>query len=256
MDKVNGDIKKRVINPEGVFDKMFVERCGAGIALRDAMAKIIENRPNDPISFLADYFHNISTREDGVKRAMQEILLTSHGEHAFAANIVNAYEILSADNNMKAVVGRQMTMLIDLLIESIDLPVRKLLRRKLICRDYEAIPLPVFRSLVITCITAPKYIKEGKTLFATLDFHKQGYVETATCESLLSHLSKSIQATTNLPVGDNSAIILKTAFELSPHNIGVCLSETNDKHNSKTNMNVDNFVLSLIDIFLLSVKSL
>ena len=255
MDKVNGDIKKRVINPDGIFDKMFVERCGAGIAFRDAMSKIIENRPADPISFLADYFHNLSTREDGIKRAIQEIRLTEYGKQAFAANLVNAYEILANDNTSNAVVGKQMCALIDLLLEDIEVPIRKVVRKKVACRDYEAIPFDVFRSIVIACICTSPFLAEGRQLFATLDFHKQGCVESATCDALLGHLSKCVSRTS----GENErtpAVMLKTAFDLSPHNIACCLSEANEKSSIRPSVNIDEFLLSLADIYVLSINSL
>lgn len=255
MDKVNTEIKKRVINQDSIFDKMFVERCGAGIALRDAMSKIIENRPDDPISFLADYFHNLSTREDGIKRAVQEIRLTEFGKQAFSTNLVNAYEILAEDSSSNAVVGKQVCILIDLLLENIDAPVRKIIRKKIVCRECEAIPFDVFRYIVITCIRAPPFIEEGRRLFSTLDFHKQGSVEATTCDALLCKLSKCV-AVTSCDNERTPETMLKTTFELSPNKIAGCLAEAGDKSSVNPNVTVNDFLLSLADIYVLSIKSL
>ncbi|ELT87119.1 hypothetical protein CAPTEDRAFT_217255, partial [Capitella teleta] len=76
-------------------DQSFLDKSGATDQLRDVLAKVIENRPSDPISFFAEYFECLGDKVDRVGQAHRQICLTHYSKPAFHSNIMAAYDILS-----------------------------------------------------------------------------------------------------------------------------------------------------------------
>ncbi|KAJ8319760.1 hypothetical protein KUTeg_001347 [Tegillarca granosa] len=86
-------------------DRQFLERTSVGGLMRDVLDKLISNRPEDPIGFLADYFDTLEDQSNHVLRARQVLLMTHHSRPVFESNVRMAYDILKKHKVSKKLHG-------------------------------------------------------------------------------------------------------------------------------------------------------
>jgi hypothetical protein len=92
--------------------ELYLDRHGITTCVRDALSLLVENRPRDPISFLASYFRSVVDGSSPFDRALQYIRMTvptassssntsssSSSHDAFSDNILSAYMALDSDGN-------------------------------------------------------------------------------------------------------------------------------------------------------------
>ncbi|CAC5405093.1 TPGS1 [Mytilus coruscus] len=84
---------------------MVGERSNVGTCMKDVLGKIIANRPEDPIAFMADYFDSLEEQTSLVARARQLIIMTHHSRPVFDINVRMAYETLQKSKCNKKLHG-------------------------------------------------------------------------------------------------------------------------------------------------------
>jgi hypothetical protein len=86
----------RLYNLDG---NSYLEQNGVPAYMKDALAIILENRPDDPIAFLAQYFRSVCGPEPtAVEKAYRLARLTDYNRETFLDNIVAAYGILESSS--------------------------------------------------------------------------------------------------------------------------------------------------------------
>ena len=78
----------------GVFDAS-----GLTVYLKDVVTLCLENRPKDPVAFIAEYLRRVTRRTTPVSRACQYLKLAPHHRRAFMDNAAVAHAGLSAGSN-------------------------------------------------------------------------------------------------------------------------------------------------------------
>ena len=78
----------------GVFDAS-----GLTVYLKDVVTLCLENRPADPVAFIAEYLRRVTRRTTPVSRACQYLKLAPHHRRAFMDNAAVAHAGLSAGSN-------------------------------------------------------------------------------------------------------------------------------------------------------------
>ena len=259
MEKAGGDKKRSGKHGEGVaIDRQFLERSNATRYIRDVLTKIVENRPDDPIGFLADYFQNLGAQKGSVSRACQQIRLTHHSKPAFHNNVVLAYEILGESRNppTRGIDGKLYMELVTELGIGFRQTIREKLLKKILCRDHEVVVFDVFRAGVLACVILEEFLAEAESLFKALDFHGQGKVEFSLCDAVLQELKTSV---TSSLVQDPVAL-LQTAHTLSPSSLAASLTTITEKYtpagHPRSPMTKEDFLATATDAYLLAVKPL
>ena len=86
--------------------------------LKDAVALVLENRPDDPVAFIAEYLRRVLHGASPVARAHQYLTLSPHHRDAFVDNAVVAHDVLGAASGPRGVVtGAQHAALLERLCE-------------------------------------------------------------------------------------------------------------------------------------------
>ena len=78
----------------GAFDAS-----GLTVYLKDVVTLCLENRPSDPVAFIAEYLRRVTRRTTPVSRACQYLKLAPHHRRAFMDNAAVAHAGLSAGSN-------------------------------------------------------------------------------------------------------------------------------------------------------------
>ena len=258
MEQTGGDKKRSGKHGDAgvAIDKQFLERSNASLYIRDVLTKIVENRPDNPVGFLADYFQNLGAQKGSVSRACQQIRLTSHSKPAFHNNVVLAYEILGESRNppTRGIDGKLYTELVTELVTGLRQVIREKLLKKIHCRDHEVVVFDVFRSSVLACVILEEFLAEAESLFKALDFHGQGKVEHALCDAVLLELKATVASTSK----QDPVALLQTAHALAPGCLVSKLATVAESRSSKGRplMTNDDFLVAATDAYLAAVKPL
>jgi len=252
-------------------ERQFLERTNVASQIRDVLAKVIENRPEDPLAFLADYFEAVGDKGNKVTRAYQTLLLTHYTQPAFQNNIQSAYEILSqckVHRHLRGINGVIFGELLDLILQEVPSDIADKLIKKIACRDYEVVVYDVFRAGVVTSFVFHEYIKQSEALYNALDtsasYSNQvpgssqlGRANKTLCDAALQQLLLAVTTT-----GDDATSVIEAGYSLCPDQLTATFSqamiESGDNHHGDNHLTMkrDEFVQQAAETFLHKVKSL
>ncbi|GCC20654.1 tubulin polyglutamylase complex subunit 1 [Chiloscyllium punctatum] len=233
--------------------------------LREALLKVLENRPEDPVCFLSEYFGNLSAASEGatekpapkqqqelVSRALRQLLLCHYSRPAFSRNLASAFQILSSPIGKKkkaGLKGRTYTELLRQICAGAQLSACSLIH-KLQCWDHEAVPFGVFRHGVLTCLIFMEFVKISGRLFDVVADSDEA--DQTVCHVLLEALKDAVS------IGDssNSAGYLDAGSKLAPDQLGLAMERAVRlrKKESVTSISKEEFVLLTAPLFIEKVK--
>ncbi|GFR82862.1 tubulin polyglutamylase complex subunit 1 [Elysia marginata] len=179
-------------------ERQFMDKNNVTGMIRDLLTKIIANRPDDPISFIANYFETMTLDDqsnDLVNRAVQVLNLTHHSRPVFESNMRSAFNILSRykiTKRLHGVNGTVHSLLMQALCKKLPSAVTIRLFKRLECGEHEAVTYDVFRSSVFTCCVLNDYIAMCGNLFESLDVQKTGKADKNLCEAALEQLRTAL----------------------------------------------------------------
>ncbi|XP_064646678.1 tubulin polyglutamylase complex subunit 1-like isoform X3 [Lineus longissimus] len=249
--------RKLTSNPESNMpenDRQYLERTGASAQIRDALAKIIENRPLEPVAFLADYFESFDSGADVTTKAFRQITLTHHSKPAFDTNLRIAYDILSTKKvakNLKGINGAVYLELLDMVCKGFPTPIIERLLSKIGCRNHEAVVFDIFKTGLFTCFVLKDYLAQAESLFKSLDIHDTGKANKILCDAVLQQLFLAVNGT-----NDEINSVLEVGYSLSPDKIYGALTKAmaGSSRNSTTTISCDQFLVQAADSFLTKVN--
>eukprot|EP00474_Spongospora_subterranea_P004606 CRZ05064.1 hypothetical protein [Spongospora subterranea] len=73
----------------------YLETTGLDVYIQDALILVLENRPEDPIRFLVEYFQTCEKPGTPLSRAYRYLTMTPRTRPAFMYNLVSAFTILN-----------------------------------------------------------------------------------------------------------------------------------------------------------------
>ncbi|XP_041374849.1 tubulin polyglutamylase complex subunit 1-like [Gigantopelta aegis] len=254
------DRRKPVPSEERIqeTDRQFLERTGVGNIVRDVLAKIVANRPADPIDFLATYFVSQEEQSTNVQRACQVIQMTHHSRPVFESNVRVAYDILSKPKTTgpaskvqkkSGLSGAMYTDVLYMLCSDIPTAITSKLMKKIQCFDFEAVPYDVFRSAVFTCCVLQDYVALSAHLFDSLDSQKSGKANKVLCDAVLDQLRTALGSSRN-----DVKRIMESGYNLGPDGLHLALDRALTRERSNSLQTLDNFVMEACDAFLTKVK--
>ncbi|XP_022323063.2 tubulin polyglutamylase complex subunit 1-like isoform X1 [Crassostrea virginica] len=262
-------------------DRQFLERFNIGSLMKDVLGKIVSNRPEDPISFLSDYFDSLEDQTNLVLKARSIIEMTHHSRPVFELNVRQAYDIMLKQKDLKGnssglmfleedigkrlygVNGTSFTDLIKTLCRDIPQSVTTKLLKKIECVDYEAITFDVFKSGVFTCCVLQDYVKLCELLFNSLDFQSSGKVDKILSEIVNEQLKAALANTRTDArnsytgkTGPFSLSIVEAGYNLGPDGLFYALERGMRSKNQQGGQTLEQFTLEICDAFLSKVKRL
>ncbi|XP_065555752.1 tubulin polyglutamylase complex subunit 1 [Lathamus discolor] len=185
----------------------FLLRAGVTAMVREALLKVLEARPEEPVSFLADYFERLVLGDAAAEpagppqrlaRALWYVSLAPHSHRtAFDSNTGAAYEVLGGGGGGRrraaGVDGRLYSELLRSICQHGEAPAEAAaaLLRRVRCRDHEAVPFDVFRYGVLTCFVLLEFAAKADALFAVLD-GGSGAADARVCQAVLRALEEAL----------------------------------------------------------------
>ena len=252
-------------------DKQFLHRVGVTNQMQEVLTKIIENRPEDPIGFLADYFEMLGDKTDRVCKAHQQVCLTHHSKAAFHTNVRIAFDLLSQNKafdrrgkplrrdpigrQLKGINGMIFSDLLNLLCNAFPVTVKEKLMKKIQCRDHEVVIFEVFKSGVFTCRVLQDFLNQTDMLFKSLDINRSGKVDRVLCDIITQQLVKAVSNTSS----SNPTTVLDGGYVLAPDKLFMSIANSlfNCKGSgSKAMMASEDFICGVADAFLSKVQAL
>ncbi|XP_022079129.1 tubulin polyglutamylase complex subunit 1-like [Acanthaster planci] len=233
----------------------FLERSGVGSWIRDALSKVLSNRPEDAVAFLAQYFSSIGEKSNRLNRAYQYLTLTDHYQPSFANNVATAYEILcssSGSRTLAGLTGSTYREVLSLICSTIPAPFCEQLLKKIGPRDEEVIYPSVFHSGVMAAFVMIEYLKQTEELFQLLTTHQgRGLVDHELATAMLQELQDALAVRSTDPVSILTAGS-KLTNEVITDSLLELLFASQSEHRQM--MTREEFVVTAFNIYLKEVK--
>ncbi|XP_032992733.1 tubulin polyglutamylase complex subunit 1 [Lacerta agilis] len=253
----------------------FLLQAGVSDMVREALLKVLEARPEEPVDFLAGYFERLAqsgpeepeageTLSAGgeprgllrgrLGRALWYLSLAHHSHRmAFNNNVSVAYDLLSAGGRRKkpGVSGKLYSELLRLMCqdkgapEDIALP----LLHKVTCRDHEAVPFDIFRYGVLTCLVLLEFLTKADLLFNALG-GSSGAVDKRVCAAVLGTLEDALcPAEVAAPIR-----FLEAGSKLGPDCLASAMDKALAERKPSVAMKKEEFLQRASSIFVARVK--
>ncbi|XP_005281123.2 tubulin polyglutamylase complex subunit 1 isoform X2 [Chrysemys picta bellii] len=235
----------------------FLLQAGVTSMVREALLKVLEARPEEPVSFLASYFEKLvlSGPQGGAAadRHRQQQRLVRALWTAFHNNVSMAYECLSARGRRKkpGVNGRIYSELLRKICQDGEAPeeVVSSLLTKIQCRDHEAVPFDVFRYGVLSCVVLLEFVAKADTLYDVLD-DGSGVADKRVCHAVLGTLEDALGASDfSVPIR-----YLEAGSKLGPDCLALAMDKALLERKICSSMNREEFLKKATALFIAKVK--
>ncbi|XP_068688087.1 tubulin polyglutamylase complex subunit 1-like [Montipora foliosa] len=227
----------------------FLSRTGVTSQIKDAVTLVIENRPEDPIAFLAEFFDNHASNATALMRAHQKLILVHHSQPSFQNNLVLAYNILHHQKNnggLRGLTGKTYNDLLAMLCRDLSFTEAEPLKKQIMCFSHEVVRFPVFRLGVLSTFVYQDFLKQAESLYNELDLSERGKADRRLCEVILCELKQAVTKTTDDPVS-----VIQVGSMLSSQRLNKVMIEALVKSGATSQtMTVDEFVVSAAEVLL------
>ncbi|XP_065714115.1 tubulin polyglutamylase complex subunit 1 [Patagioenas fasciata] len=247
----------------------FLLRAGVTAMVREALLKVLEARPEEPVSFLADYFERLvlgspaaageaSAELPGppqrLARALWYVRLAHHSHRtAFDSNAGAAYEVLGAGGRRRkaGVDGRLYSELLRRICQRGPAPAEAAaaLLGRVRCRDHEAVPLPVFRYGVLACSVLLEFAAKADALFGVLG-GGSGVADGRVCQAVLQALEEAL----GTGHGPRPGRFLEAGSRLGPDRLALAMDQALRERQRGSAMSREEFLRRATALFVARVK--
>ncbi|XP_075707254.1 tubulin polyglutamylase complex subunit 1 [Rhinoderma darwinii] len=255
--------------PRPTSEADFLAQVGVHNMLREAVLKLLEARPEEPVVFLADYFEKLGVAAAGGSKsgdrgshvlgqqrlghALWYLKLVHHSQRtAFNNNLTIAYDCLSAGGRKKkpGLNGKTHGEVLTRICQEGDLPtdISSALLKKIQCRDHEAVPFDVFRYGVLTCFVLVEFMSKADTLFKILDGDNQS--DQRVCQAVIDTLEEALTAS-DLSV---PASYLEAGSKLGPDCLAISMDRALQNRKPGSSMARSEFLKEACLLFLDKVR--
>ena len=93
----------------------YLDRCGVTAYMKDCVTLLLENRPDEPLTFMGDYFRTVTQPSSPLLRAYRYIRLAPIDRPSFPDNLVAAYAALDSQRGTNGVTGAELQRLLAVL---------------------------------------------------------------------------------------------------------------------------------------------
>ena len=181
-------------HPSKMDAEEYLDRYGVTAYMKDVVTLLLENRPPEPIDFIADYFRTVIQGSSPLLRAYRYVRLAQPHQKAFTDNLVAAYCTLDAACTRTGVSGVELQRLLELVSSDGHLDISRALLVLLGKRDADAVDFGAFAAAVQSCLLYHELFAEAERMFAACDVHGTGRVRRSVLAVVQEHLAQQSAA--------------------------------------------------------------
>mmetsp|Transcript_1968 Transcript_1968/g.2779 ORF Transcript_1968/g.2779 Transcript_1968/m.2779 type:complete len:275 (-) Transcript_1968:432-1256(-) len=177
--------------------------------LKDSLVTLLENRPEDPIRFLAEYFRNATKGMKSVARSYRYIRLTKHNRDAFMENLASAFRAMDAERGVGAskkssiaspgVTQSQFKKLVEMLCDDFPLDVIDGIFQIMGKRKDDPIDFREFCGGVLACLIYEEFFEQVEWLFKCADTSGSGTISGATLMQVIDAVKRKPNSAVQIP---------------------------------------------------------
>lgn len=216
--------------------------------LHHALLLLLDHKPKDPISFLANHFQRECEKSNRVSQAAQFLENSNSNHPSIEEKMCRAYHTISQYKVQQELRGLTGDIYTDLLVQLLTgLPERQVevILQKLQCFYTEYVPFGIFRAGVMCCLQLKEYIQITRSLYQDLSEKNSGQANYTLCKLVLEEINKAIKVTDIDPKK-----ILEVAQQLSMGCLAENLTATATNVNTDDIMKQEEFLNKAVGIFL------
>eukprot|EP00755_Sulcionema_specki_P014877 Sspe_Gene.57863::Locus_31750_Transcript_1_1_Confidence_1.000_Length_924::g.57863::m.57863 len=156
----------------------YLDKYSVTAYLKDVVTLLLENRPDSPVEFIADYFRNVIQGTSPMIRSYRYIKLTKRNRQAFWDNLVAAYATLDEKRGGGVgLTGADMYRLLQLLCSDFPSDIVSSVLAVLEKTEQCLVPFDQFAAGVHACLLYEEFFHMAEAVFATLDPLRKGVVK-------------------------------------------------------------------------------
>lgn len=241
----------------------YLEKSGVTKQIKEATIKLIENRPNEPMLFLSEFFDNFCSTEqnDKINSATQVLKLSHFSQPTFQTNLMIAYDLLSAPKNpnskkvaytRRGLLGMVFNDAIKEIIKHLHEKIQEAIVEKINARPNEMITFDVFKYGMNVCYIIQDFVATSQKLYALLQGNKSHGAEKCLCDLVSTAFEKSIKTSAkSLDPSD----ILNANKLFRPDALALQMLEIQSKIDEEL-IEEEDFVFSLASTYLDNLEAL
>lgn len=181
-------------NPRSLAAEEYLDRFGITAYMKDVTTLLLENRPPQPLAFIAKYFRTVTQGSSPLLRAYRYIQLASPHQSAFLDNLVSAYVALDARRGVSGVTGAELLRLLRLVCADCPIDVSRSLMLLLDRTESEHVSFDEFAAAVRAGIYYDDFFTRACNLFAACDPHGTGRVPKSLMLLAARHVGSDVDA--------------------------------------------------------------
>ncbi|NXH46671.1 TPGS1 polyglutamylase, partial [Dicaeum eximium] len=219
----------------------FLLQAGVTAMVREALLKVLEARPAEPVSFLAEYFERL---------VLAEAAAEPPGPTQRLARAL--WYVLGCGGRRRAagVDGRLYSELLRRICQRGAAPAEAAaeLLRRVRCRDHEAVPFDVFRYGVLTCCVLLEFAAKADALFAVLGAGDSA--DSRLCQAVLRALEDAL----GTGHGSRPGRYLEAGSRLGPDRLALAMEQALQERKLGSSMSREEFLRKATALFIAKVK--
>jgi len=221
----------------------YLERAGVEAYIKDALTLVLENRPEEPIGFLVEYFQNAVRGGTALSRAYRYVRLTKLDRPAFMDNLLAAFTTLDSRRHGDrpiALTGREFSKLLYLLSNEFPTDVVGGIMAIMNKADDDIIDFPIFAAGVRACLLFEEFFEQAEWLVKWCDSDSQGQIPATTVLQVID-IMKSDPSFRKLMPSDGKLTSIVHVLNLDSNS----LSSTSDEEHS---LNYREFIFAVFKV--------
>jgi len=172
----------------------YLEKYGVNVYLKDCMTLMLENRPEKPLEFIADYFNNALHGKSSMQRSYRYIRMTKRNRQAFMDNVASAYFTLVRHSEMQGQSGltaAQYLSLVKLFCSDFPPEVIESLTKVMDKSSSEPISFSYFAAGINACLMYEEFFEHAEYIFNSCDVDAKGQVDYDMFISILRQMNQT-----------------------------------------------------------------
>mmetsp|Transcript_18177 Transcript_18177/g.43294 ORF Transcript_18177/g.43294 Transcript_18177/m.43294 type:complete len:250 (+) Transcript_18177:96-845(+) len=189
--EVEPQSQPRVPEAQRVSPEEYLDKYGVTAHLKDVVTLLVEQRPEKPLEFVADYLSNSIQPRTAVARSYRYIRLTKRNRQAFIDNLASAYSVIARNSDSEAdgLTGAEYRTLLQTICSDFPHEVVTSLTQVLDKRGSDVVSFPVFVAGVQACLVYEEFFEYAELLFNALDADSLGRVDLQAFIAVLKQMN-------------------------------------------------------------------
>ena len=161
-------------DPSRLTPEEYLNKYGLTSYFQDVMTLVLENRPQDPLEFITEYYRNCAEGSSYLHRSYRYIRLTEQSQDVFMDNMYMAYKSLSRRKGSIGTTGQELTKLLSLLCHDFPSDVSASILRRLGKRDSDVVSFEEFALATKTCLLYEDFFELSDSIFSMAAQSEEG----------------------------------------------------------------------------------